>query len=198
MKFTKLVSYILHPIVVPIIGTILYFILLPRHINKQWEIMIIGAVFVTTYLLPLLFLSLLKKSKAIDSFHLVTPQERKFPVLFFISISLLMATLIRKGDSTFELALFFYGMTFALIISYFLLYKNFKASLHMIGIGGMIGFFITLSLAYQINLLLLFAILFTMSGIIANSRLSLKAHSKTEIFIGFLIGVSCQLITYIL
>ena len=160
--------------------------------------MVIGAVFVTTYLLPLLFLSLLKKSKAIDSFHLVSPQERKFPILFFVSISLLMATLIKKGSSTYELSLFFYGMTIALIISYFLLYKNFKASLHMIGISGMIGFFITLSLSYQINLLLLLSNLFVMSGIIANSRLSLNAHSKTEIYVGFLIGIGCQLVTYIL
>ncbi|MDT0553185.1 hypothetical protein [Urechidicola vernalis] len=196
MKFTKLISYILHPIVVPIIGTILYFILIPRHINKQWEMMVIGAVFVCTYLLPLLFLSLLKKSKSINSFHLVSPRERKFPVLFFVSISLLMASLIKKGSSTYELALFFYGMTIALIITYFLLYRNFKASLHMIGIGGMIGFFITLSIYYQINLLLLLSILFVMSGIIANSRLSLNAHSKTEILIGFLIGICCQFAIY--
>lgn len=198
MKLTKFVSYILHPIVVPIIGTILYFILLPRHVDKQWELMVIGAVFVTTYLLPLLFLSLLKKSKAINSFHLESSNERKFPVLFFISISLLMSTLIKKGTTTYELAMFFYGMTISLIITYFLLYKNFKASLHMIGIGGMIGFFVVLSIVYQINLLLLIGILFIMAGVIANSRLNLNAHSKIEIYAGFLIGFLSQLIMFIL
>lgn len=198
MKFTKMISYILHPILVPVIGTILYFILLPRHINKQWELMVITAVFVTTYLLPLLFLSLLKKSKAISSFQLEHTNERKFPLLFFISISLLMSTLIRKGITTYELALFFYGMTIALLVTYFLLYKKFKASLHMIGIGGLIGFFAVLSWGYQINLLLLIAILFVLAGIIANSRLNLNAHNRTEIYVGFFIGLLSQLVTFLL
>lgn len=196
MKLNKLISYILHPILVPIIGTLLYFILLPRHTSKQLEITIITSVFIGTYLLPLLFLSVLKQTKVIQSYHLEITEERKFPLLFFILISYLLSTLIKRGVTTIDLALFFYGMTLSLIIAYFLLYKKFKVSLHMIGISGMIGFFTFFSYEYQINTLLILVLLFVFSGLIANSRLTLKAHHKKEVYWGFLIGFVCQIGVY--
>lgn len=198
MKINKITSYILHPILVPIIGTLLYFILLPRHTSRDLEITIITSVFVATYLLPLLLLSILKKSKVIESFHLENIEERKFPLLFFISIAYLLSTLIKKGYSTMHLALFFYGVTLALILAYFLLYKRFKISLHMIGIGGLIGFFSFFSYEYQINLLLILVILFLMAGFIASSRLSLKAHQRKEIYWGLLTGFICQITAYLI
>lgn len=198
MKINKLISYVLHPILVPTIGTILYFILLPRHTNRNWEITVIISVFLGTYLLPLFFLSVLKKTNVIENFHLEKSEERKFPLLFFIFISYLLSTLIKKGQVTFDLALFFYGMTVALIIAYFLLYKKFKVSLHMIGIGGLIGFFSFFSYKYEINTLLILAIFFVMAGLIANSRLTLKAHHLKEVYWGFCIGFTCQIAVYLL
>lgn len=197
MKINKLISYVLHPILVPIIGTLLYFILLPKHTSKQLEMIIISSVFVGTYLIPLMFLFTLKNSKVIESLHLEKSQERKFPLMFFISISFLLSTLIKKGGSTMDLSLFFYGMTLALSIAYLLLYKNFRASLHMIGIGGLIGFFIFFSFEYQLNLLLLISILFVIAGFIATSRLKLKAHQLKEVYWGFLIGILSEFAVYI-
>lgn len=198
MKINKLISYILHPVLVPTIGTLLFFILLPRHTNRNWEITIIISVFLSTYLLPLFFLSVLKKTKVIESYHLENIEERKFPLLFFISISYLLSTLIKMMEVTIDLAIFFYGMTSALIIAYFLLYKKFKASLHMIGIGGLIGFFSFFSYKYEINTLLILAIFFVMAGLIANSRLILKAHHLKEVYWGFCIGFTCQISVYLL
>ena len=198
MKVNKIISYLLHPILVPMIGTLLYFILLPRHTSRNLELTIISSVFIATYLLPLLLLSVLKKSKIIESYHLEHIEERKFPLLFFISIAYLLSTLIKKGHVTINLALFFYGMTLALILAYFLLYKKFKISLHMIGIGGLIGYFSFFSYEYQLNLLLILVILFLMAGVIASSRLSLKAHQRKEVYLGFLTGFICQITAYLI
>lgn len=180
----------------PIIGTLLYFILLPKHTSKQLELIIIASVFIGTYVIPLFFLIALKKSKVIENFYLENPQERKFPLMFFISISFLLSTLIKKGQNTMELSLFFFGMTLALIVAYLLLYAKFKASLHMIGIGGLIGFFVFFSYEYQLNLLLIIGVLFVIAGFIARSRLILKAHHLKEVYWGVLIGVLSELAVY--
>ncbi len=198
MNFNKLVSHIIHPIVIPIIGTIIYFIILPKHTPEKMELLVISSIFIGTYVIPLLFLLTLKSSNVISNLQLENIQERKFPVMFFISITFLISTLLRKIPSIIELSLFFYGMTLSLIIVYLLLYAKFKASFHMVGISGLIGFFICFSFQFQINLLLLIAVLLILAGIIATSRLKLKAHNPREIFWGSFIGITSVFAVFII
>ena len=197
MKFHKLISHIFHPILAPVVGTILFFIVLPRHTNKDLETTIIGAVFIGTYILPLIFLSFLKKSSVIQNFKLETVDERKFPILFHIALLYLLSTLIRKFDSTMELTLFFYGVQLSLLLCVFLLYRRFKVSLHMVGIGGLISFSALFSYYYQINSLLFLAAFFIIAGFIASARLYLNAHTKKEVYSGILIGVLGQVAVFI-
>ena len=140
----------------------------------------------------------LKKSNAIETFHLENVIERKMPILLMVMVSYLLATIIKNASSTMELALFFYGMTVGLIIAYLLIYKNFKISLHMLGIGGLLGFFIFVSYHYELNLILLISFLFIIAGFIAISRIKIKAHTLREIYLGFLIGLVSETIVYIL
>lgn len=196
MKFHKLVSYIFHPVLAPIIATIIFFIILPRHTSRNLETTIIATVFIATYILPLIILSILKQSRVIESYHLIHNKERKYPLFFFISIMYLMATLIKNNDTTIDLALFFYGSTISLFLVILLLYKNIKVSLHLIGISGMLTFFIVFSYLYKINNLLIISALFILLGTVASSRLHLKAHNKKEISLGFLIGVTGQILAY--
>lgn len=197
MKTYKLVSYLFHPILAPIIGTIIFFIILPRHTSRTIETTIIATVFIATYALPLVILSILKQSKVINSYHLAQTQERKYPLFFYISMVYLMATLIKNNETTFDLALFFYGSTVSLFIVIILVYKNVKTSLHMLGISGMLTFIIILSYLYKINSLLIISGLFIISGIIASSRLHLKAHTKKETCLGFIIGVLGQIVAFL-
>ena len=90
MVFFKLISYLLHPLLFSFIGTFLYLYLSPEHILKQQEYIILLIVFVSTYIIPILLLSLLKKVQLINDFHLNTIDERKFPILFFIILSFLI------------------------------------------------------------------------------------------------------------
>jgi hypothetical protein len=196
MKTAKLISYILHPIIVPIIGTLLYFIILPRHTRRTLEITIILYVFFGTYLLPLIFLAVLKKSKAIKSFKLMQIEERKSPILFLVFVTSLLGTIFYRSRISADLSLFLFGSSLALMAAYLLIFKKFKVSLHMIGIGGLIGFILFFSYKYTINNLLTLSFLFIITGLIGHSRLSLKVHNQKEIYWGFIIGLSSQLIVY--
>ena len=196
MKIAKLISFVLHPIVAPIIGTLIYFILLPRHTSRTMEITIILYVFFGTYLLPLIFLTVLKKTKVITSFQLLQIEERRSPLLFLIFVTSLLGTIFHKGGITTDLTIFFFGSSLSLAIAYILLYKSFKTSLHMTGMGGLIGFILFFSYEYNINTLFIVSALFSISGIIAYARLVLKAHNNKEIYLGFFIGLASQFIVY--
>jgi membrane-associated phospholipid phosphatase len=197
MKFAKLISYFFHPINFSIIGAILYFILIPRYIFKPLEHNILIVIFIGTYLFPVLLLFIMKKFKMIQSYQIANIEERKFPTLLFIGISLIIWNWLQKTNLVDLLSLFYLGYAICLLLSYILLNFNHKISLHMAAVGGLIGFILYFSFFYEINLLLLIIALFIISGIIASARLRLNAHTFSEVFIGFILGVISQIITFL-
>ena len=84
MRFYKFISVILHPIVIPTIGIFLYFLFIPNPIQEQQRFLLLGLIFITTYLIPLLILILLKSLNLISSFQVNTVKERKIPLLLMI------------------------------------------------------------------------------------------------------------------
>lgn len=197
MLFYKLISYVFHPLLFSFIGSFLYLFLTPKHISKKQEYIILLVVFISTYILPLFFLVVLKQIKLIKNYHLETIKERKFPIIFFIILSFMVGKMLIKTQIVDLLAFSFFGISFALSISYLLFKFNKKTSLHTLGIGGIIGFVIVMSYEYQLNFNILIACLFILSGLIALSRLKLKAHTPKEIYFGFLIGFITQIGIYI-
>lgn len=197
MKFAKLISYFFHPINFSIIGAILYFILIPRYIFKPLEHNILIVIFIGTYLFPVLLLFIMKKFKMIQSYQIANIEERKFPTLLFIGISLIIWNWLQKTNLVDLLSLFYLGYAICLLLSYILLNFNHKISLHMAAVGGLIGFILYFSFFYEINLLLLIIALFIISGIIASARLRLNAHTFSEVFIGFILGAISQIITFL-
>ena len=64
----------------------------------------------------------------------------------------------------------------------------------MMGSSGFFMFAVAISIHYKINIVGTLAIMSFIVGAIATSRLHLKAHTGTELTIGFFIGVIPQLI----
>lgn len=96
MLFYKFISYIFHPLLFSFIGSFLYLFLTPKHISKKQEYIILLVVFISTYILPLFFLLILKQFKLIKNYHLETINERKFPVIFFIVLSIMVGKMLMK------------------------------------------------------------------------------------------------------
>ena len=196
MRFFKFISYVFHPLLLSFIGTFFYLFLSPKHIIKQQEYIILIVVFISTYILPIFFLALLKKMNLIKSYQLESIDERKFPILFFILLSFMIGKILLNIQIVDLLAFSFFGVALALCTTYLLFSLNTKTSLHTLGIGGIIGFVIVMSYEYQLNFNLIIAILILFGGLIAVSRLMLKAHKPKEVYIGFLLGIISQLISF--
>ncbi len=196
MQFHKLISFVFHPIIIPITSSLLYFILIPNHIPKGVSYRVLGFIFLITYIIPIVLLFVLRKVKLIEDYHLVSIQERKFPIVFFTILSFLLGNLLLKTGVVNLLAYSFFGSSLALGIVYSLFYINIKTSLHTLAIAGLIGLIMVISITYEFNLLLLLIFLFILIGIVATSRLQLKAHTLPEVVIGFFVGILTQLTMY--
>ena len=197
MKFSKLISYLFHPINFSIIGTLFYFLFVPKYIFKQQEYIVLVVIFITTYIFPLIILLLMKRFGLINSYHLKTIEERKFPTVLFISICVFIGQWLYKTSIVNILSLFYLGFALSLILIYIFLYLDRKISLHTTAIGGLIGFLLYFSYHFKINVILLLGAFFIISGIIATSRLELKAHTMSEVVIGYIIGIASQLTVFV-
>lgn len=196
MKFSKFISYFFHPINFPIIGAILFFLFIPKFIFKPQEYTILVVIFLGTYLFPIILLWLLKRFQMINSFHMVSIEERKYPTLLFISIALFIGYWLYKSSIVDILALFFFGYGLSLICASLFLYLKLKISLHTLAISGLIGFLIYYSYYYKINLTPILALLFVLAGLVASARLRLQAHQLNEVILGSIVGFTAQFIVY--
>lgn len=192
----KALSYVFHPIIFSIISTLIYFIILPSHVTKQSERSILVIVFLSTYVIPILLLFFLKRFKMIQNYQLSSIEERKFPVLFMIVLFTLLGKSLLQTTIVDLLAYSFLGCALSLFFVYLLFFTKLKTSLHSLSIAGLIGFLSVISYQYKLNLLQLIIFLFLLFGVVAVARLKLKAHTATEIYVGFLIGFIPQLLVY--
>ncbi len=189
----KSISYIFHPLLMPILGVIFYFSKSPRYIPLPIIKAKLISIFILTVVLPVLLYYLLKTLKKVDSFHLETVKERIIPLILNVIIIILVIQRILPQNEINELYYFFLGILLSTIACLILAILKFKASIHMIAVGGVFMFFIALSIHFSININGTLALFFILIGAIATSRLYLKAHTNTELAIGFFIGLVPQL-----
>lgn len=198
MRFPKIISTILHPIVIPTIGVMLYFLLVPSTISSNQKLSVLSLIFVVTYLIPLLILVVFKKLKFIKNYKTESIKERKLPVLLMIILFYLLGNTIEKQLILKNLALLFYASSLGLILIYILFYFKIKTSIHLLSLGISVGFFLVLSNIYSQSFTIVIIIIFLLAGLLASARLKLKAHSTKEIYLGFFIGILATLSIYYL
>jgi len=196
MRIQKAISTILHPIVIPTLGVFLYFIFVPNTILRKQQLLLLGLVFAATYAIPLLLLIILRAIGLIQNFQLNTIKERRFPVIFMIFLFYILGKIISGNVLLIDLGFLFYGTSISLFCIYFLFMFRLKSSLHLVSMGNAISFFLIISMAHSINLLPVVMVLIILSGLLASSRLSLKAHTPTELVLGFFLGFISQFILY--
>ncbi|AUC21924.1 hypothetical protein BTO15_07345 [Polaribacter sejongensis] len=199
MKFYKFISVMLHPIVIPTIGITLYFILIQNSFSKNQKFAVLGLIFVTTYIVPLLILILFRRFKLIKSFKAESIKERKVPVAMMIVLFYLLGNTLYGIANLRDLGMLFYATSLGLVFIYILFAFKIKTSIHLISIGITIGFFYVLSFMYQQNVTAVLICGLLLSGILASARLHLKAHTHKEVYLGFILGfLSPSIVFYFL
>ena len=192
-KIIPFFSYLFHPIFIPLLGTLFYVLLDGRYLTLPQYLILFLQIVIMTILLPIAFFYLLRTFGKIENVMLSDISQRKIPLLLQI---MLFTVLIEKSitiDRFPCLHFFFVGGLLSTIFAFLFLHAKFKASIHMIGISSLTVFIIGLGIHNQINTVTIVAFFVIMNGVVASSRLVMDAHSKKELFVGFLCGVIPQI-----
>ncbi|MGB5436324.1 MAG: hypothetical protein WBM98_10585 [Maribacter sp.] len=193
--FQKAISFIFHPLIVPIAGTFAYFIITPKYSPLELQSGNILPIFILTVIIPIISFLILKNIGYVNSAELPTLKERKYPL--YINLVLLLMIVYKVIPNNYVIELYFYfvgflGATFATII---LLFFKIKSSIHLMGMGSLFMFLINLSIHFEINITIALSLFILAMGLVATSRLYLNAHSRAELVIGLCVGVISQLLT---
>lgn len=197
-RILKSISYIFHPLLMPILGVIFYFLKSPSFIPLDIIRAKLVSIFILTVILPILLFFLLKTLGRVRTINLETPSERILPLILNCIVILLVIQRIFPQTQIIELYYFFLGILISTMTCLFLAIAKFKASIHMIAVAGVFMYFIALSIHFSININGSLALMIIIIGAIATSRLHMKAHTYKELIIGFFVGLLPQLllITY--
>ena len=193
MKFSKILSYLLHPILMPIIvlyigiNNVDYFYLIFHNYSNTLYLIILAF----TMVLPLISAILFVKLGRVESLEMRKRKERRGPLFISILIMIIGFPIFYSiAKLSFHLSAIYISSIILLFFS-FLITIRWKISLHMLGIGGATGTFIALN--YIFGGIYYFVVLFLfLSGLLAFSRLDQKAHNESQVYVGFVLGCVLQ------
>jgi len=192
----KAAAYIFHPLLMPLYGMFCYYSVTPKFIDQRIMVSKYLAIAIVLVSIPLVSYLLLKNLRIVNSIQLETVQERKIPLLLQCFLTLLVIKTLFSPFGSPELYYFFIGALFSSFSALVLVYFKIKASLHLIGISGVLVFIVGLSAHFKINLLLWLSCFIFATGWVATSRLHTKSHTPSEIVIGFVLGALPQFIVF--
>ena len=178
----------------PLLGTAFYFSKSPRYIPLPVIKAKLFSLSLLTILLPILLYFLLKTLHKVNSVQLQSTRERILPLVLNCIIIFIVVQRVLPQNELIELYCFFIGILLSTLACLMLTILKFKVSIHMIASAGVLMFFIAISIHYNININGSIAIFCILIGAIATSRLHLKAHTNTELIMGFIIGLIPQII----
>ena len=192
-------SYLFHPIFTSVLATVFYFfITTDRYFIYEAIYLYIVQILLVTVFIPLAIFYLLIMLGKIDSVMVTNVSQRKIPLtVHIVLLSVLILKSITK-ETIPELFYFFLGSIISSSISLLLVYLGKKVSLHMLGMSSLTVFCISSCIHFQVREIIIISALLFCNGLVASSRLYMKAHSNKELVLGYLIGLFPQLLLLIL
>ncbi len=155
------------------------------------RIPVFGIVFFFSFLLPVLNILFLRWRKVISTMEMDKREERTMPYLstsvVYIVSFFMLKEILPSPSVKFIMLGSAIGIVITLIANYF-----YKISAHMVGIGGLLGGVLFLSITMGWHTHYEIMLLFLTAGILAGSRLALDAHNPFEIVTGFFAGFASQ------
>lgn len=161
-------------------------------------------VFLYTFAIPLISVGIMRGLGMVSSMMMEDRMERIGPYLLVLVLYLwVYYNFARNGEVPTAFIAFMLGVVIALSVTFFVNVFS-KISAHAVGMGGLVGMVLLTLLLFgaeglrvgstvvSLPFLLLFVIL--AAGATGSARLLLKAHTPLDVYAGFLVGFSSQVI----
>jgi len=193
-KFAQFLSIILHPVLMPTYALVLIFRLntyidytTPYYSKMNLFLVIIF----NTLLMPVVISYLLINKGYIRSFEMQKRQERIVPFISNAVLMLVAYYMIRQIPLSNVFYLLILGAVASVVIAICINLK-WKISIHMIGIGGIVGMLFGMSTFLFVDLRIPIIVCIFIAGLLGTARLSLGSHHPLQIYSGFFVGFCCE------
>ena len=194
MRLAKFISLLGHPLFMPayafglLIYTNPYINVMVPDASKRFTF---GILIVFTILLPILTAVIFKLLGLIDSLFMKTAEERRWPFLLTLIWYYMGFNLLTKIYVPQSFLLLMIGAISAIGIA-LIITSRWKISIHMLGIGGVIGAIIGISQRFQFDHSTLLIVLILLAGLIGYARLKTHSHNYRQVYAGFILGIAVE------
>lgn len=120
-------------------------------------------------------------------------------LMYFFTFLIYLLTLFVLSGFGVPSAIYKYAFGAALTVGalFVLALLRKKLSAHLSALGGMVGALVMISLKLHTDFLSLICVILVLSGIVGMARMKMKAHSETEVYLGFLLGFLAQVFIFL-
>lgn len=191
----KILSVVFHPLLMPLLGAVIIFNLPFFHVEfipkkAYWFVILTNSLF--TLFIPLTVILLMLRFKLIDSLSMNNKEQRRLPILITGILYTVNYFILSKIHFLPPLYLSFLLAGIVSILITLAITYRWKISMHMAGLGGLLGTIIIVSFMWNIQMIPLIITLILISGLTGSARLQLNAHTQAQVFVGFFVGLIPQ------
>ena len=189
LKTAKIFSYLFHPLFFPTLGLYLIFHsgTYLETMNEDAKVFLYTIMGFSTCILPLLSLPIFIYRRIIKNVQMDSRSERVVPLIFVVIFYFIGYYILNKVPLPMVLTAYVNSVTGLAAIT-LLITLWWKISFHLIGAGGLLGSLIAVSVRLDAGIQNYLIGIIILSGIIATSRMLLKAHSPLQLILGFITG----------
>ncbi len=196
MTLSRLISIITHPILMPFFGFYISIKMMPNPLIENLTF-IYSVFFISSVLIPCLATILLLKYGEIKSLNMNNANERIIPLIITACCLCLGYSILYPIIDSFPLLKSqILGIIIIMVITS-IISKFWKISLHMIGVGGVIGVLSAIQFLYH-NTLHLIVIAVIVAFIIGLARIKEKSHTLSQIYLGLFLAILLETIIIII
>lgn len=181
-------------------GCLLLFFFIPNTVYDYLtpldnKIRITFIVFIFTCVFPLINILVLYKLKRINSIILSNQNERTYPYLTTTLFYFGLFYLLMDVNIWNSIKVFVFGGGLS-ILACALINLKYKISAHMTGIGGLLGILISTAYLIKFDMTIYYIMVILVAGFVGTARMILEEHNFKQIYSGFILGLSVQLILF--
>ncbi len=207
--FARVISFFGHPLFILSYMLLLMLALNPfefgvRDLTEQRAMLLFISVFSTTFLIPGVGVAMMKPLGLIKSLDMEDKQERTGPYIVTGVFYLWLFKNLYSGIAIPKIYIaFVLGATLGLFFAFFVNIFT-KISAHATGMGGLVTMVLITVFTWpdhslqigslHLSLVAVVGITVLVAGIVGSARLALNAHTPSDLFRGYVAGVSGVLI----
>lgn len=198
--WARIVSTVLHPLVMPLVTLVLLFAFDPYLRTMPGVFVYLLLVVVVNTVAPAISLFVLYRKGVLSDMEIAKRSERTLPFLIVLAYFILTYVLLVTGDTMYIPSIYL-STWMGLIVSIALaivITKRFKISMHMLGQGGALGALLAVQNIHFESHFELNVVLLLLAGTLGWARIRLGVHRHIEVYTGYLLGFSVCFITVLM